>query len=234
MLVSIIIPTVDEQACLGSLFEALQGVRGNFEIIVADGGSNDRTVEMAKAASVRVVHSVRGRGRQQAAAAREASGEVLWFLHADSTPVPGAIEAIRMALDDERVAGGNFTLIFDGGETSARQLTAIYPWLRWLGLCYGDSGIFVRRSAYDRAGGFRHYSLFEDVDLVRRIRAFGKLQTLSCQLVTSSRRFQNANFTRVFAHWTLLQVLFWMGVHPDRLARLYVQVRNPTNEKPGR
>jgi GT2 family glycosyltransferase len=172
-----------------------------------------------------VIDSVRGRGAQQRRAAEVASGEVLWFLHADTIPGPGALEAIRRCLADQRVAGGNFSLFFDGGSRSAWQLTLIYPNLRWLGLCYGDSGIFVRRAAYERAGGFPRYPIFEDVDLVRRIRRIGRFRTLPDKLVTSSRRFEHRSFALVFAKWTALQVLFWAGVSPHRLARLYKPVR---------
>lgn len=123
------------------------------------------------------------------------------------------------------MAGGNFSLRFDGGARSARQLTYIYPHLRRLGLCYGDSGIFVRRSVYKDIGGFRPHPLFEDLDLVRRIRKRGKFHTAPQTLVTSSRRFENRNFARMFAEWTALQLLYSAGVSPDTLARYYGPVR---------
>ncbi|HYP12299.1 MAG TPA: hypothetical protein VEQ63_00120, partial [Bryobacteraceae bacterium] len=101
------------------------------------------------------------------------------------------------------------------------------PWLRVLGLCYGDSGIFVRRAAYEQVGGFQSYPLFEDVDLVHRIRRVGQFRTLPEKLITSSRRFEHQNFAVMFAQWTALQMLFWAGVSPHRLARLYRPVRGP-------
>jgi GT2 family glycosyltransferase len=171
------------------------------------------------------MHAPRGRGAQQKAAASRASGDVLWFLHADTIPGTGALEAIRSCLEDKTVAGGNFSLCFDGDRRSAHQLTEIYPWLRLLGLCYGDSGIFVRRSIYEKAGGFRDLPLFEDVDLVRRIRGVGAFRMLAEKLTTSSRRFENRNFALMFAEWTALQVLFWAGVSPHRLARFYKCIR---------
>ena len=228
MRISIIIPVLNEASCLGETLTAVNLLRP-FEIIVADGGSTDSTADIARQ-HCRVIESGKGRGLQQRTAAQTASGDVLWFLHADSVPSPGALEAIGACLSDERVGGGNFSLCFDGESESARQLTLIYPWLRHLGLCYGDSGIFVRRSVYDAVGGFRPYPLFEDVDLVRRIRRTGAFRMLPHELRTSSRRFEHRNFAVMFAEWTALQVLFWAGVSPYRLARLYKPIRARAQE----
>lgn len=226
MRVSVIIPTLNEEACLERTLQAVRALNP-WEVIVADGGSADATVTIASTLA-RVLNAPRGRGTQQSAAASLATGDVLWFLHADTVPQPDSLEAIRACLRDERTAGGNFSLVFDGGGRSARQLTRIYPWLRLLGLCYGDSGIFVRRGVYLAAGGFQSYPLFEDVDLVRRIRRLGKFRTMPDTLTTSSRRFQDRNFALMFAEWTFLQVLFWAGVSPFLLARLYKDVRART------
>ena len=227
MRISVIIPTLNEESCLAETLSSVRKLRPH-EILVADGGSTDRTVEIASAAA-EVLHSAKGRGVQQQTAASKASGDVLWFLHADTLPGPGALAAILDYLQNEKNAGGNFSLSFDGGSKSAGQLTLIYPWLRFLGLCYGDSGIFVRKSVYVQAGGFRPFPLFEDVDLVRRIRRIGRFRTLGERLTTSSRRFEGRNFTLMFAEWTGLQVLYWAGVSPHALARLYKPVRRRRN-----
>jgi len=223
MRISVIIPVLNEESCLEDTLNAIRALAPE-EILVADGGSTDRSVEIASAFA-KVIHSPRGRGIQQATAASQAYGEVLWFLHADTVPAPGALGAIFACLQDPSTAGGNFSLCFDGGGRSARQLTQIYPWLRLLGLCYGDSGIFVRRSVYLQTAGFQPYPLFEDVDMVRQIRRSGKFRTLPERLTTSSRRFENRNFALMFAEWTALQALFWAGVSPHRIARMYKPVR---------
>lgn len=223
-MVSIVIPTYNEECCIGHTIRAISRLQGDFEVIVADGGSTDRTVAIAEKLAT-VVHAPRGRGPQQAEGASAARGNVLWFLHADTIPAADALASIRLALADPRVAGGNFSLRFDGDIRAARQLTSIYPYLRLIGLCYGDSGIFVRSSVYKACGGFMPYPLFEDVDLVRRIRRHGAFRTLPETLVTSSRRFEHRNFARVFAEWTALQMLYWAGVSPNRLAQMYAPVR---------
>ena len=226
MRISVVIPTLNEEACLAETLTAVRNLRPH-EILVADGGSTDRTVEIASA-SAQVVPSPKGRGVQQRTAAAKASGDVLWFLHADTTPGPGALTAIQECLQTEKTAGGNFSLCFDGDSRSAGQLTRIYPWLRSLGLCYGDSGIFVRKNVYLEAGGFQAYPLFEDIDLVRRIRRIGAFRTIDETLTTSSRRFENRNFALMFTEWTALQMLYWAGVSPHRLASLYKPVRRRT------
>ena len=225
MTFSIIIPTLNEEIALPGTLQALSAFKGQAEVIVADGGSSDNTLVIARSAGATIISSERGRGQQQAAGAARATGEVLWFLHADSLAHPQALESIEAALSNPKIAAGNFTLHFDGETRAARTLTLAYPYFRLLGLCYGDSGIFIRRSAYAALGGFRPFPLFEDVDLVWRVKRIGKFVRLRCPLVTSSRRFEGRSFTLTFAHWSILQILFWAGVPPMRLARIYAHIR---------
>jgi rSAM/selenodomain-associated transferase 2 len=218
---SVVIPTLDEARSIGATLDAVAAVRGVAEVIVADGGSRDGTLEIVRARGVRVVECGRGRGLQMHAGAAAARGRALWFLHADTLAPPDAAERIAAALADAGVAGGNFHIRFDGERKAARFLTWLYPRLRRLGLCYGDSGIFVRRDAYERVGGFNHFPIFEDLDLVRRLRRAGRVVHLPATVVTSSRRFEGRSFALTFARWSALQALYWLGVHPRRLARLY-------------
>ncbi len=224
MRISVIIPTLNEAVALPAILAALERVDGLAEVIVADGGSEDGTPGLAITRAI-LVTSVAGRGQQQAAGAAMATGEVFWFLHADCTPAPESSRAIQEALADPAVGGGHFSLRFGGDGRGARMLTRIYPWLRCLGLCYGDSGIFVRREVYEAAGGFRPMPLFEDVDLVRRLRRLRRFRRLDCTLTASARRFEHRNFAGMFAQWTGLQILYWLGVSPGWLARRYALVR---------
>jgi rSAM/selenodomain-associated transferase 2 len=225
MKISIIVPTLNEQQCIAETIRTLQQLEGEKEIIVVDGGSSDETRSLACAQGAQVLAAPPGRGAQMHAGALKATGDVLWFVHADTVPPPHALNEIQKHLESPSIAGGNFGLIFDGTSRAARQLTAIYPMLRILGLCYGDSGIFARREAYDRIGGFRALALFEDLDLLRRLRGAGRFVHLPCKILTSSRRFEQRNFALIWLHWTALQVLYWCGVSPNQLARWYCHVR---------
>lgn len=225
MRISIIVPTLNEQECIAETLSTLQQLEGEKEIIVVDGGSSDETRSLARAQRAQVLTSPPGRGVQLHAGASNAAGDVLWFVHADTTPPLHALKEIRKHLESPLVVGGNFGLIFDGPSRAARQLTAIYPMLRMLGLCYGDSGIFVRREAYASIGGFRPLALFEDLDLLRRLRRAGRFVHLPCNILTSSRRFEQRNFALIWLHWTALQILYWCGISPNLLARWYRHVR---------
>ncbi len=228
MLISIIVPTLNEESQILATLDALRQLAGDKEIIVVDGGSTDGTVASISAQDVQLIQSQRGRGHQMHAGAQQATGDVFWFVHADTIPPAHALYDIAEALEDKSIAGGNFGLLFDGPSRSARQLTAIYPYLRLLGLCYGDSGIFVRRNVYAEIGGFAPLALFEDLDLLRKIRHVGRFSNLSPRLVTSSRRFEQRNFALVWVHWTTLQILYWVGVSPNLLAKWYRHTRRFT------
>ena len=128
---------------------------------------------------------------------------------------------MQRALIARDVAGGSFSLTFAGVSRAARQMTWIYPHLRKLGLTYGDSGIFIRRQVYEKIGGFRPYALFEDLDLIRRMKRCGRFIRLDCRIVTSSRRFEEGNYGRAWATWITLQLLYWIGGPPNKLAQWY-------------
>jgi rSAM/selenodomain-associated transferase 2 len=226
--ISIIIPTLDEAYSLGATLQALTrlGHGGHIEVIVVDGGSADATREIAREHGAHIIRTARGRGAQMHAGAKAARGDVLWFLHADTLPPPDATGRILDALRrNSKIVGGNFAVSFDGTRLAARFLTWLYPQLRKLGLCYGDSAIFVRASVYKQVGGFKPFPIFEDLDLVRRLKKRGELVHLNAQVVTSSRRFEGRSFAFTFARWSFLQVLYWLGVNPYTLSRLYAPIR---------
>lgn len=207
------------------LLKTVAQMRDPVEVIVVDGGSDDGTVAIACAHGVRVLTAARGRGTQLHAGACRARGEALWFLHADTLPPPDAAAHISAALRDPAIIGGNFTPQFDGTRRAARFLTWLYPHLQLLGLCYGDSAMFVRRRVYEQSGGFRPFPIFEDLDLLRRLRSHGRFHHVPVPVLTSSRRFEGRNFALTFVRWTALQLLYWLGVPPRLLAMFYAPIR---------
>lgn len=218
--ISIIIPTLNEESSIRETLDALAGFE-NAEIIMVDGGSTDATVSIAENYPVKILHAPRGRGSQLSFGGEAANGDVLWFLHADTRPLPDALEQIKKALAKPRVAGGNFTIRFDGERKAAKFLTWLYPKLNLLGLIYGDSAIFVRRDVYRKIGGFKPFPIFEDLDFVERLKKEGEIYTLPAVVTTSSRRFEDKSFILTFARWTILQVLYWIGVSPYTLLKIY-------------
>jgi rSAM/selenodomain-associated transferase 2 len=218
---SIIIPALNEACLIGPTLDAVAQLSGSIEVLVVDAGSDDDTREIAGAGGAKVIGSERGRGVQLRAGAREALGDVFWFLHAD-TIVPGdSAEQIVEALSDPAVVGGNFDVHFSGSGRAASFMTWLYPQLRRLGLCYGDSAIFVKRDAYYRVGGFKALPIFEDLDLLRELRGIGRFVHLSSTVVTSSRRFEEGSFVVTFTRWVFIQLLYWLGVSPSSLGRFY-------------
>lgn len=218
---SVIIPTLSEASEIGRTLAALRSSEEPVEIIVVDGGSGDGTVSIARDFDATVIDAPRGRGSQLHAGAGIATGDVLWFLHADSIPPVDAFAEIRRVFEDQNAVAGNFAIRFNGDGGAARFMTWFYPQIRKLGLIYGDSGIFVRNEAYKRIGGFKPFPLFEDLELIGRLKKEGKLVHLQAELVTSSRRFEGQPFIVVFLRWVLFQCLYWIGVSPYRLAKAY-------------
>lgn len=219
--ISIVIPTLDEEFSIGNTLDALESFDENIEIIVVDGGSLDATLEIAENYDAQILHSPRGRGRQLQIGANAATGEILWFLHADTVPAPDCVRQLKRCLQNENAVGGNFTIRFDGERRAAKFLTWLYPKLNTLNLIYGDSAIFVRRDVYERIGGFRDYPIFEDLDFVESLRKAGEIVTLPAVVTTSSRRFAGKSFILTFSRWTILQILYWLGVSPETLLKIY-------------
>ncbi|MDQ4123512.1 MAG: TIGR04283 family arsenosugar biosynthesis glycosyltransferase [Acidobacteriota bacterium] len=225
MKISVIIPTLNEELSLQETLIAISQLKNVSETIVVDGGSSDNTLEIARKADVKIMKTEAGRGLQLDAGAKAAGGDVFWFLHADTLPPNDAGEQILRALRDEKTIGGNFEIRFDGERRAARFLTWLYPKLRILGLCYGDSAFFVRREIYEKSGGFSDLPLFEDVEFYRRLKKRGRFAHLKSFVKSSSRRFEKRSFAFTFARWALFQGLYWAGVSPHFLARHYAHIR---------
>ena len=136
-MISIIIPTLDEERSLPPLPDALSRQTAAHEVIVVDGGSRDRTVEVGRSSGARTLVTHSGRGAGISLGAEASRGDVLFFLHADSTLPPGAFDRINQALSaDANIIGGNFRLVFDGDTDFSRGLTRFCAWIRLLGFYY--------------------------------------------------------------------------------------------------
>ena len=220
---SVVIPTLNEEPLIGvAIASALAA--GAAEVIVADGGSTDRTVAIALAAGARVASGARGRGAQLNLGASEARGAALCFLHADARLPAAAGSQIEGALADPRVVGGNFRIRF-GPSLHGRSLGAFYHVIRRLGLYYGDSAIFCRRATFEAAGGFPPHPIMEDVALARALQRRGRMAYLPGPVEASPRRWEQGGIAQAWASWIVIQSLYFAHVPPARLATLYRHIR---------
>jgi len=219
--ISIIIPTCDEEDTIAAAVNAVAGLAG-VEVVVADGGSTDRTVPLARAAGARVTASERGRGSQQNAGAAAARGRVLLFLHAD-TRLPDCFQQSVLAiLRLPGVVAGAFPL----GIAARGRGFRLIEWgvnLRaslWQ-LPYGDQAIFLGAGQFRSMAGFREIPLLEDVDLVLRLRRLGRIELAPVPVLTSARRWQRLGLLRTTLINFLILLCFFAGVSPRRLALWY-------------
>jgi rSAM/selenodomain-associated transferase 2 len=223
--ISAIIPTLDAAATLPQALAALSAPAILAEIVVADGGSRDETLAVARAAGARIVAAPRGRGAQLAAAAAGAGGDWLFFVHADCRLPAGWERAVLTFIATPGAAGrvGYGDLMLDDAAPAARRLERLVAWrCRLFALPYGDQGLLIARSLYDAIGGFRPLPLMEDVDLVRRL-GRRRLARLGTPILASPRRYQRGGYWRRPLFNLFCLSLYFAGVPPARIARLYGQ-----------
>jgi rSAM/selenodomain-associated transferase 2 len=222
--VSVIIPVLNEEVCLG---ETLRGLREQqpHEILVVDGGSRDRSPEVAAAAD-RLLHSPPGRAVQMNHGAAHATGDVLLFLHADCLPEPGALAAAERVLRVRGTVAGCFTMRVCAPGLLYRSIdAAATARVRLTGIVYGDQGLFLRRDRFQRLGGFLPLGLMEDLFFSRELRRHGRIAVVPRRIFVSPRRWQRTGLVRqTLRNWALTAAVV-AGVHPNRLATFYPAVR---------
>lgn len=233
MTISVVIPVLDEERVLPGLLDRLAGLPLH-EMLLVDGGSRDRTRDIAlsysrltpDASRLTVLSAPAGRASQMNAGAAAAQGDVLWFLHADTTLPDDAPDAIEEALRDARCVGGRFDVRFEPDAGLGWLISRLMNLRsRLTGICTGDQALFVRRAVFEQLGGFPEVPLMEDVAFSRRLKAAGRIAALRTTVTTSYRRWETAGPLRtVLLMWTL-RLLYWLGVSPQRLAHLYGHVR---------
>lgn len=226
MTISVIIPVYNEDTILAQSLSRLS-LLGFDEIVIADGGSTDRSVAVADAFCARVpnarlVSAPRGRARQMNAGASASRGSVLLFLHADTELPRSGRQTIEEALQDRTVAWGRFDIAFDAGSHWARTIATLMNLRsRWSGIATGDQALFVRRETFERMGGFADIPLMEDIEFTRRLKGAGRMAALRETAVTSFRRWERHGVLRTIGLMWTLRFLYWLGVDPVLLHRWY-------------
>lgn len=230
-LISIVIPVLNEESQIAAMLAELEEVtRGQqAELIVADGGSTDRTVELAsRLKGIRIVNCPQAnRGWQMNEGAAAARGDFLLFLHADVFLPPNALASIRQSLVDASIVGGCFQIRFPAGATASLRTVAwgINLRTRLFQTATGDQAIFIRRTVFDDIGGYETYPLMEDIALINAMKRKGGVVVLAEKVEISPRRWLKFGVWRTVLLMYALRFGYWLGIHPATLKKLFIDVR---------
>jgi len=219
--ISIIIMTLNEEELIGDLLLSLRNIE-NTEIIISDGGSIDRTCRVAREFTDKVIRGEKGRGRQLNAGAALATGDILWFLHVDSTPPDDFKQHILNTLKKPGVAGGAFTLAIGSDQSSLKFISRVVELRSMIsGIPYGDQGIFVKRCVFEKISGFKNIPLMEDIEFGRRLKKEGKIAIIKPKITTHARAWERYGVLRTtLRNWAYV-TLFFMGYSPYKLYERY-------------
>jgi len=218
----IVVPVLDEAPTLAARLQALQPLRDRgARVVVADGGSADASLAIARAHADLALPAPRGRASQMNAGAAACPADVLLFLHADTALPPDADLLVRRALRG-RLQWGRFDVRIDSPRPLLRLVSSLMNLRsRWTGIATGDQALFVRHELFWRLGGFPELPLMEDVALSRRLRRHGRPACLRERVTTSARRWeQHGPWRTIFLMWRL-RAAFFLGADPQALAIRY-------------
>jgi rSAM/selenodomain-associated transferase 2 len=220
---SIIVPVLDEADRIGAALSALAPMRARgAEVIVADGGSRDRTMDIARPLADRVIAAPRGRGAQMNAGAAAATGAALLFLHADTTLPPDADRLVLDGLKQSALSWGRFDVRIEG---DSRLLAVVSGFMngrsRLTGIATGDQAMFVTREAFAAAGGFPDIPLMEDIALSKQLKRVSRPLCLRTRVTASGRRFNERGAIQMILLMWRLRLAYFLGAEPAELARRY-------------
>ncbi len=223
-MISVIIPILNEEKILKKTLSRLQPELKNHELIIVDGGSTDGSIRIAEKYG-KVIKSTRGRAKQLNAGAAAATGEILIFLHADVWLEAGAFAAVEKTLSSGYVGGG-FLQKIDGPNILYRiiEITANMRG-RYLKVFYGDSGIFVKRTDFERIGGFPEVPIMEEMRFSKALRKLGKTKMVKQRIHISARRWEANGIVRTTIKNWFITFLYFLGFSLERLAKLYRNIR---------
>ena len=222
--ISVVIPTWNEADSLAETVRSAKCLPEVKEILLADGGSKDRTMEIGKSMGCRVFQTKKGRGIQMREAARRASGDVVLLLHADTVLPKDGGRLLLNVFRDRRVVGGGFWKRFDRPSVWTwglrfRCLIRLYPG----GLVLGDQAMFVRRTVLETLGGVPDIPLMEEFELCRRLNRTGRLALADGTVVTSARKFHQLGAWKTYWLMWRVTVCYYLGTPVHKLAKIYSQ-----------
>jgi len=222
---SIIIPVLHEANNINPLIEYLhsQHYDERFEIIVVDGDPHQETINAITHKDIKALVSSVGRGQQMNAGAAVAQGEILVFLHADTSLPANALDRIRHVLENKHYVGGAFDLAIRSHKLIFKIIAhAASLRTRLTQIPYGDQAIFIRKDYFNKIAGYREIPLMEDAELMHRIKKRGdKICILSDRVLTSPRRWEKEGVIYCTLRNWLFIGFYFLGVSPDKLTKFY-------------
>jgi rSAM/selenodomain-associated transferase 2 len=233
-MISIIIPTLNEALKISSTISHLMNKRdaANInEIIIADGGSADNTIEIAKSTKAKtIVIAGMNRAAQMNAGAAIASGKIFFFLHADSVPEAGFSEKIIDAFNN-KFDSGCFRLAFDHDHWFLKA-NAWFTRFNINGVRFGDQGLFVTKEVFEKCGGFNEgLFIMEDQEIIHRLKRFSSFKVINSTIVTSARKYLVNGIYKTQVTFYLIWLLYYLGISQKHLLILYRKLsrQNPRN-----
>ena len=222
--ITAVVPVLNEAPNLPALLGRLR--QAQIEALVVDGGSRDDSVTLARSAGAEVISSRQGRARQMNLGAARAAGDILFFVHADSLPPPDAAGLIRQCLNRPHTAAGAFYLQIDSKRSGLRFITFMANVrTRFWKLPYGDQGLFLRKTVFEKIGGFPEWPLMEDVEMVRRLKKTGRVRLAPAAVITSARRWEKRGLWRQSWQNQVRLWRYYRGVPPEGLTSNYEDLR---------
>lgn len=224
-MVSIIIPVLNEEACIEQMQEQLQKLEGDFEVIFCDGGSTDRTVEKIRE-PFRVVKSKKGRGVQMNTAAKVACGDVLFFLHSD---VQIEKDVLKMIPEPVRKgeAVGCLKIVFNS-PCFLMKICGFMSNLRvkFRKIVFADQGIIIGKALYEQMGGMPNLPLMEDYEFFLRLKKKKiPLIRINRKILVSARRFHKNGMLKTMWQMQMLQLRYRFGGSVEQIAKAYEKMR---------
>jgi rSAM/selenodomain-associated transferase 2 len=230
-MISIITPVLNEKECIKPFLDNIDRLEGNFELIIVDGDSTDGTLNEIEGSRntfrhpLKVLSASRGRGSQMNKGAQAAKGEILLFLHVDSSIDLDSLEVIEKKISEDGIIGGGFTHSFSDPDAFLEVSSMIgNVRVRLTSIFFGDFGIFVRKDVFDRIGGYDEIDFLEDVEFCKRIKKEGRLEQIDRLIVTSSRRYDKIGKIKLSGFFVLALLLNVAGHRPRFLYKYITEM----------